>query len=140
VLTRLSELMFIEVVRRHLEGLAPGQLGFLSGLRDPQLGHALARVHERPGDDWTIEGLAQLAGMSRSAFAERFTQVLGIPPMQYVTQWRMQLASNLLSRTSLSLGQVAAQIGYESEAAFSRAFKKAVGDSPGSWRKLHERV
>jgi AraC-like DNA-binding protein len=138
VLTRLSELMFIEVVRRHLDALPPEQTGFLSGLRDPQIGCALTRVHAAPAEPWSLESLAQLAGMSRSVFAERFAELLGMPPMQYVTQWRMQLAAGLLSRTGLPLAQIAAQVGYESEAAFSRAFKKAVGEAPGSFRKQHE--
>jgi AraC-like DNA-binding protein len=135
VLAKLSELMFIEVVRRHLEGLPPEQAGWLAGLRDPFVGKALSLLHGRPAQNWTIEDLAKQAGLSRSVLAERFTDLVGTPPMQYLAKWRMQIASGLLSEGSANLATVANEIGYESEAAFSRAFKKMVGMPPSIWRR-----
>ena len=134
VLTRLAELMFIEVVRRYLETLPPGQTGWLAGLRDPLVGQVLALVHARPAHPWTLAELARDAAGSRSKLAERFSHLVGQPPMQYLTQWRMQVAANLLARSGAKVAAVAAEVGYDSEAAFSRAFKKATGVSPGSWR------
>ena len=133
VLSRLSELMFVETVRRYLERL-PEQTGWLAGLRDPLVGRALAAFHGEPAEPWTVDTLARRAGTSRSVLAERFTALLGQPPMQYVTLWRMQLASRAL-KDGASIAEVAATVGYDSEAAFSRAFKKAVGQSPGGWRR-----
>jgi AraC-like DNA-binding protein len=135
VLAKLSELMFIEVVRRHLEALPPEQAGWLAGLRDPFVGKALAFMHAQPARDWTIEELAREAGLSRSVLAERFTGLVGLPPMQYLAKWRMQIASGLLSEGSANLASIAHEIGYESEAAFSRAFKKMVGLPPSVWRR-----
>ena len=135
MLSKLSELMFVEVVRRHLESLPEGRTGWLSGLRDPQIGRALASLHERPSHAWTLESLAHAAAMSRSAFADRFGDLVGAPPMRYLAQWRMQLASTLLARGDRTLPEIAREVGYQSEAAFSRAFKKLVGASPGNWRK-----
>jgi AraC-like DNA-binding protein len=135
VLAKLSELMFIEVVRRHLQALPPEQIGWLAGLRDPSVGKALSLLHGRPAHDWTIEELAREAGLSRSALAERFTGLVGMPPMQYLGKWRMQIASGLLSSGSTNVATIAAEIGYESEAAFSRAFKKMVGVPPSVWRR-----
>jgi AraC-like DNA-binding protein len=135
VLTRLAELMFIEVLRRHLEALGPEQTGWLAGLRDPVVGRALSLVHARPQHPWTLEELAQETGSSRSKFAERFARLVGRPPMQYIAGWRMQVAAGLLTRTGAKVAAVASEVGYDSEAAFSRAFKKATGLSPGSWRE-----
>ena len=134
VLGRLSELMFIDVVRRYLEGLPAERSDWLSGLRDPFVGRALASLHRNPARPWTIESLARNVGLSRSALAERFTQFVGQPPMQYLTQWRMQLAANHLLSGLESVAVIANRVGYESEAAFSRAFKKAVGVPPATWR------
>jgi AraC-like DNA-binding protein len=134
VLTRLAELMFIEVLRRYLEGLPAEQTGWLAGLRDPMIGRALALIHARPGHAWTLAELARDVAGSRSRLAERFTELLGYPPMQYLTQWRMQVAANLLTQSGAKVAAVAAEVGYESEAAFSRAFKKATGVAPGGWR------
>jgi AraC-like DNA-binding protein len=134
VLARLSELMFVETIRRYLEMLPAAQTGWLAGLRDPIVGQALAALHGEAAEPWTVERLARLVGMSRSALAERFTDMVGQPPMQYLALWRMQLASRLL----VDGGQVAAvagAVGYESEAAFSRAFKKLVGQAPATWRR-----
>jgi AraC-like DNA-binding protein len=134
VLARLSELMFVEAVRRYLETLPPAQTGWLAGLRDPVVGQALSALHGGPSQPWTVERLGQLVGVSRSVFAERFTEMVGQPPMQYLALWRMQLASRLLIEGGQVSG-VAEAVGYESEAAFSRAFKKLVGQAPATWRK-----
>jgi len=134
VLARLSELMFVDAIRRYLETLPPTQTGWLAGLRDPVVGQALAALHEEPKEAWTVEGLARLVGVSRSVLAERFTEVVGQPPMQYLALWRMQLASRLLLDGG-AVAAVASEVGYESEAAFSRAFKKRVGQAPAAWRK-----
>ncbi len=133
ILSRLSELMFVEVVRRHLETLPAAQSGWLAGLRDPIVGQALAALHGEPREAWTVESLARTVGASRSAFAERFTAMVGQPPMQYLALWRMQLASRLLA-DGHTVSAVADRVGYESEAAFSRAFKKVVGLAPSAWR------
>jgi AraC-like DNA-binding protein len=138
VLARLSELMFVEVVRRYLATLPPEWPGWLGGLRDDFVGRALATLHDRPTHDWTIDELASSVGLSRSALAERFTQFVGTPPMQYLAQWRMQLASGLLAGGSASVAEVAHAVGYGSEAAFSRAFKRLVGVSPATWRAARQ--
>ena len=135
VLTRLAELMFIEVLRRYLEGLPQGQTGWLAGLRDEVVGRVLALLHARPGHPWTLDELAREAGSSRSSVAKRFTELVGQPPMQYLTEWRMQVAANLLAQTGAKVSTVGAEVGYDSEAAFSRAFKKATGLAPGAWRE-----
>ena len=134
VLARLAELLFVEAIRRHIEALSPAQTGWLAGLRDPVVGQALSAVHAEPAADWTVERLARLVGVSRSVFAERFADMVGEPPMQYLALWRMQLASRLLADGN-HVAAVAAQVGYESEAAFSRAFKKLVGQAPAAWRR-----
>jgi AraC-like DNA-binding protein len=135
VLARLSELMFVEIVRRHLEALPPDRTGWLAGLRDPHVGRALAAIHARPGDPWTIDGLGREAGLSRSALAERFTALVGEPPIQYLGRWRMQVAAGLLARTHDGIAAIGAGVGYASEAAFNRAFKKLVGVPPATWRR-----
>ncbi len=134
VLARLSELMFVEAIRRHLETLPAAETGWLAGLRDPMVGQALAALHGQPREAWTIERLARLVGTSRSALAQRFTHMVGHPPMQYLALWRMQLASRLLADGG-QVAHVADAVGYESEAAFSRAFKKLVGQAPATWRR-----
>ena len=135
VLTKLSELMFIDVVRRCIEALPPQDAGWLAGLRDPAVGKALALIHARPSFNWTIEGLARQCGTSRTVMAERFVQFVGVPPMHYLAKWRMQIASEMLSRRHSNMATIAAEIGYESEAAFSRAFKKMMGVTPSAWRQ-----
>jgi AraC-like DNA-binding protein len=139
VLLRLSELMFVEVLRRHVEsiahagGEAPPQ-GWLYGLRDPIVARMLTALHAEPAQAWTVEALAKACGASRSVAAERFTALVGEPPMQYLTRWRMQLATGLLHEPSAKVGSVALATGYGSEAAFSRAFKKFAGVSPAVFR------
>ncbi len=135
VLARLSELLFIEVVRGHLATLPPEHSGWLAGLRDDHVGRALGKLHHRPEYPWSLDELAREAGLSRSTLAERFTHLVGIPPMQYLAHWRMQLASTLLSGTATGLAEVAERVGYGSEAAFSRAFKRYVGMAPAHWRQ-----
>ena len=137
LLGRISELMFVDVVRRHLESLPGDRVNWLAGLRDQYVGRALMALHGDPSRDWTLESLAQEAALSRSAFAERFTQYVGYPPMQYLTNWRMQLATNYLRRGTESVAAIANRVGYDSEAAFSRAFKKVVGAPPSEWRVVH---
>ena len=111
----------------------------LTGLRDAKVGKALAVLHTRPAHTWTTDELAQALGMSRSAFAERFTGLVDMPPMRYLTRWRLQLAAVRLRESPRSLGQIAYDVGYESEAAFSRAFKSAFGITPGDWRQRKDR-
>jgi len=135
VLTKLSELMFIDVVRGYLETLPPAQSGWLAGLRDPLIGKALSLLHGKPAHDWTIDELAKRAGTSRSILAERFTDLVGLPLMHYLAKWRMQIASELLTGSNANIATIAAQVGYDSEAAFSRAFKKMIGVAPSSWRQ-----
>lgn len=138
VLGRLSELMFVDVIRRYLETLPSDRLDWLAGLRDPYIGRALAEIHRNPAADWSLESLARRVAMSRSAFAEHFTRFVGTPPMQYLTNWRMQVAAGQLLSTTDSVTAVANSVGYDSEAAFSRAFKKVVGAPPSEWRKGRE--
>lgn len=136
VLTRLAELMFIAVLRRYLEDLPPEQTGWLAGLRDELVGRVLTLLHDRPGHPWTLDELAREAASSRSNVARRFTEIVGQPPMQYLTQWRMQVAANLLLQSGSKVAVIGGTVGYDSEAAFSRAFKKATGVAPGAWRDL----
>jgi AraC-like DNA-binding protein len=134
VLNRLSELMFIEAIRTHMDQLNSENTGWLSGLRDPQVGRALALLHAQPARSWTLEDLAAESGASRSGLVSRFTHLMGYPPIQYLTRWRMQLAAKRLSERGAKVAAVAQDVGYDSEAAFSRAFKKISGRSPSEWR------
>jgi len=134
VLERMSEMLFVEVLRRYVDSLPAGQTGWLAGMRDPSVGRALAAIHEKPGDDWSLDALAAEAALSRSTLHERFVHFIGQPPMQYLTQWRMQVASRMLRDTPSKVIEIALNVGYESEAAFSRAFKREVGVAPGAWR------
>jgi AraC-like DNA-binding protein len=131
---RLSELIFVEVMRQHLETLPAHETGWLSGLRDPAIGKILVMLHRHPAYPWTLHELARRASMSRAALAARFTHLVGYAPIQYLTLWRMQIAARLLADGSMKVAAVGRAIGYESEAAFSRAFKKTVGLSPAAWR------
>ena len=134
ILARLSELMFVDTIRQYLETLPPAETGWLAGLRDPVVGQALAVLHGEASEAWTVERLARSVGVSRSVLAERFAEMVGQPPMQYLALWRMQLASRLLAEGG-QVAAVAGAVGYESEAAFSRAFKKLVGQAPATWRR-----
>jgi AraC-like DNA-binding protein len=135
VLSRISELLFIEVVRRHVASLPEEKVGWFAGLRDENVGRALQKLHERPAHAWTLEDLAKEAGVSRSLLADRFAYFVGVPPIQYLAQWRIQLAATLLRTTQSSLAEIAEQVGYGSEAALSRAFKRWVGTAPAAYRK-----
>jgi AraC-like DNA-binding protein len=134
VLERMSEMLFVEVLRRHVDAMPAEQTGWLAGMRDPSIGRVLALLHEKPDTPWTLERLADDAAMSRSTLHERFVHFIGQPPMQYLTQWRMQIASRLLRDTNAKLIEAALSVGYDSEASFSRAFKRVVGVAPGAWR------
>ena len=138
-LAKLSELLFLQAVRQHIDRLPADAKGWLAGLRDGAIAASLRLMHARPSEAWTLESLAKEIGLSRSGFAERFSQVMGLPAMQYLGNWRLQLAARLLERPNLSLTKVASSVGYESEAAFNRAFKKRVGTPPGSWRRSRMR-
>ncbi len=135
VIQRLGELMFVEVVRQVLAALPADGTGWLAGLRDPVAGRALALLHARPAHPWTLDGLARAAGVSRSVRAERFTALVGEPPMHYLTHWRLQLATRRLAEGAAKVSTVAHEVGYDSEAAFSRAFKKLLGSPPSVWRR-----
>lgn len=135
LLARLAELMFVEVVRQYIIHLPEESKGWLSGLKHRQVGHALRLIHGNPERPWTLAELAREVGLSRSVFADRFAHYVGVSPMHYLGRWRMQLAVRHLATPGISVAQVGAEVGYESEAAFNRAFKKHVGVPPGSWRR-----
>ena len=134
-LARLSELLFVEAVREYIQHLSADSTGWLAAMRDPALLRALSALHSRPAHRWSTEELAREACLSRSAFAERFSSTLGIPPMGYMTQWRMLLAGQRLRESSETIAQIATYVGYESESTFSRAFVREMGMAPGAWRK-----
>jgi AraC-like DNA-binding protein len=134
VLLRLSELVFVGIIRRYLAAAPAPERGWLAGLRDPVVARAMTIMHTRAADPWTLAALSREAGASRSTLVERFTTVVGEPPMQYLARWRMQLAARMLTDESVKVATVAASVGYQSEAAFSRAFKRAVGVAPMAWR------
>jgi transcriptional regulator GlxA family with amidase domain len=135
VLAKLSELLFVEAVRRYVDSLPSEQIGWLAGLRDPHVARSLALFHGNIARAWTIDELGREVGLSRSSLADRFTRLIGQAPMHYLINWRMQVAAHDLRNTSASLAQVAETIGYDSEAAFSRAFKKVFGAAPATWRR-----
>ena len=135
VLERLSEMMFIDVARRYLDSLPEEATGWLAGLRDRFVGKALALMHERPDHAWSVDDLAREVGLSRSALHERFVQYLGHPPMHYLASWRIQLGARLLRESNRKVATIALDVGYDSEAAFSRAFRRMVGMPPAAWRK-----
>jgi AraC-like DNA-binding protein len=135
VLGKVSELLFIETVRRYTETLPDEQTGWLAGLRDPHVARALALIHGDVARAWSVDDLGREAGLSRSALADRFVRLLGVPPVHYLARWRMQVAMGKLRGSGASVAEVGAAVGYESEAAFSRAFKKVVGVAPGGWRR-----
>jgi AraC-like DNA-binding protein len=135
VLEHLSEMMFVDAPRRYVDSLPDDATGWLAGLRDRFVGKALQLMHERPEHAWTVDDLANEVGLSRSALHDRFTKFLGLPPMQYLTNWRIQLGSRLLRETNRNVAAIALDVGYDSEAAFSRAFKRMVGMPPATWRR-----
>ncbi len=135
VVSKISELLFVEAVRRYVAELPVEQRGWLAGLRDPIVGRALQLMHSRHQEPWTAEDLAREVGLSRSAFADRFTALIEQPPMQYLAQWRMQVAAQRLREGRGSISQIAFEVGYESEAAFNRAFKRQFGMPPATWRR-----
>jgi AraC-like DNA-binding protein len=135
VLTKLSELTFVEALRRYLETIPEQERSWLAGLRDPHVSRALGLMHAEPARPWTVDGLGREAGLSRSALAERFALLIGEPPMQYLTRWRLALGARALEEGSEPVLRVAQQVGYESEAAFNRAFKREFGMPPAAWRR-----
>ena len=135
VATRLAEVLFIQVLRAHIASGPKRNKGWLRAIFDPQLGTALSAIHDRVNTPWTVESLAETAGMSRSAFAARFKELLGQTPLEYVTEWRMQKAMHLLQQRDKKLIEVARSVGYESDAAFSKAFKRVVGANPRGYVK-----
>lgn len=138
VLAKLSELMFIEAIRRYVDSLPPDQSGWLAGLKDRYVGKALGLLHAQPARSWTVDTLAREIGISRSGLADRFTALIGKSPIQYLTHWRLTLAAHLLQSTTKSAAVVAYEVGYESEAAFSRAFRREFGAPPAAWRRNGE--
>jgi AraC-like DNA-binding protein len=135
VLERLAEMMFVDAARRYLDGLPENAIGWLAGLRDRYVGKALALMHERPEHAWSVDDLAREVALSRSAFHERFVQYVGQPPMQYLANWRIQVGARLLRESSRNVAAIAQDVGYDSEAAFSRAFRRVMGKPPAAWRK-----
>lgn len=134
IINKLTELLYVEILRRYMKELPPGSEGWLAGLKDPQIGKALKLIHKNPEQKWNVSQLAREVGVSRSAFARRFTEMTGQPPIRYLTNWRMQLAQDLLLQAELNVKIVAQKVGYESDIAFNRAFKRHVGKPPAHWR------
>ena len=139
ILERLAEMMFVDTARRFLDHLPENATGWLAGLRDRYVGKALTLLHERPEHAWTVDELAQQVALSRSALHDRFVQYLAMPPIQYLANWRIQLGSRLLRETSRTVATIAQEVGYDSEAAFSRAFRRLVGSPPAAWRRAQNR-
>jgi AraC family transcriptional regulator, alkane utilization regulator len=135
VLAKLSELLFVEALRRYVEELPEEQTGWLAGLKDPFVSRALSLLHGRVAQDWTVDDLGREVGLSRSALADRFTRVIGEPPMRYLARWRIQVAAHQLRNSDTPLARVAEQVGYDSEGAFNRAFKRSFGVPPATWRR-----
>ena len=135
VLAKLAEVLFIEVLRIHMNEQAEGRTGWLAGVNDRIVGAALRALHAEPARPWTLEELARVAATSRSVLAERFPQLVGQAPMQYLAQWRMLLASNLLVRSNAPLARIAEEVGYQTDTAFSRAFRREYGMPPAAWRR-----
>jgi AraC-like DNA-binding protein len=134
VSTRLPEMLLVEVLRQHLATAPAADRGWLAALRDPVLHPALSALHASPERKWTVSDLARVATVSRSALDERFRQVLGLSPIRYLTDWRMHVAEDLLASTDLGVAAISRRVGYDAEEAFSRAFKRTHGSSPGQWR------
>jgi AraC-like DNA-binding protein len=140
VLAKLAEVLFIEVLRQHMNEQGEGRTGWLAGVGDRIVGAALKALHQKPAHAWTLEELAREAGTSRSVLAERFQQLVGSSPMQYLTQWRMLLAANLLCRSNAPLARIAEDVGYQTDTAFSRAFRREFGAPPAAWRRQKQAV
>ncbi len=138
VVSRLADILFVQAVRAHLAQAGEGAKGWLRALVDPQIGEALGLIHQRPEEPWTVESLASRVALSRSAFAARFAHLVGEPPLTYLTRWRMDKATRLLRTSHASIGEVAARVGYDAEAAFSKAFKRWIGVAPGAYRRAPE--
>jgi len=135
VLAKLSEVLFIETLRRFIQNLPDPQKGWLAGARDPVIGEALALLHKNPAHPWTIADLAHQVGVSRTRFAERFRHFLGEPPMSYLARWRLKLAAEMLGSSNANVSEIAAEVGYASEAAFNRVFKREFGCPPAQFRR-----
>ena len=140
VITRLADVLVIQAIRSWIETAPAARMGWLGGLRDPHIGRALAMIHRDPGRAWTVESLAREAAMSRSAFAARFTKLVEEPAMQYVTRLRMQIAQDALATQGATVAELADRLGYRSEAAFARAFKRVIGRAPGAVGRHDEPV
>jgi AraC-like DNA-binding protein len=140
MLARLSEILFVELVRRYMRSLTPSNQGWLAGVRDPIVGQVLRLLHAHPERAWTVSNLADAAAVSRSTLAQRFTMLIGETPMRYLAGWRIQLAKRLLKETDMRLAEIAERVGYESEAAFNRAFKRHTGFPPATWRAPGSRL
>jgi transcriptional regulator GlxA family with amidase domain len=135
MLERMSEMMFIDAVRRYVETLPETSRGWLAGLRDRFIGRALALMHEAPAIAWTVDELGRRVGLSRSALHERFAELIGQTPIQYLANWRIQVGAARLRNTNSTVAVVAQEVGYESEATFTKAFKRLTGNSPAVWRR-----
>jgi len=135
MLGRLTELMFVELLRQYMRQLSTDNTGWLAGLNDPQVGKALAAMHAAPARSWTVDELARAVGVSRSVLAQRFSDLVGESPMRYLATWRVHLAKEMLRDGMANIAQIAANVGYDSEAAFNRAFKRAIGQPPAAWRR-----
>ena len=135
ILERVSEMVFVDAARRCLETMPANASNWLAALRDRHVGKAIALLHERPAEPWTIDELGKQVGLSRSALHERFNELVGMPPMQYLTNWRMQRGAQLLREGNETVATIAQETGYDSEAAFARAFKRLVGQPPAAWRR-----
>jgi AraC-like DNA-binding protein len=140
VLTRLAEVVITRVVRAWVEARSEDATGWLAAIRDPKIGRALAAIHRRPGQHWSVEALADIAHVSRSMFSERFVSVVGVSPGRYLSRWRMHLASVWLRNERRTVSEVAARLGYESEASFSRAFKRSAGVAPSTLRRRYPAI
>ena len=135
IITRLSDILFIQAVRAYASAVPSERPNWFAAAVDAQIGEAIANIHRAPQSQWTVEGLATISGMSRSAFANRFTELVGEPPLRYLSRWRMHKSIEMLREGKLTTAEIASLVGYESEAAFSKAFKKWNGQGPGAYRR-----